>query len=29
MIQDIQGGKINLVITKDLSILGRNYIDTG
>ena len=29
MIQDIQGGKINLVITKDLSRLGRNYIETG
>ena len=28
-IQDIQGGKINLVITKDLSRLGRNYIETG
>ena len=26
MIQDIQGGKINLVITKDLSRLGRNHI---
>ena len=29
MIQDIQGGKINLVITKDLSRLGRNYIEVG
>ena len=29
VIQDIQGGKINLVITKDLSRLGRNYIETG
>ena len=29
MIQDIQSGKINLVITKDLSRLGRNYIETG
>ena len=29
MIQDIQGGKVNLVITKDLSRLGRNYIETG
>ena len=29
MIQDIQGGKINLVITKDLSRLGRDYIMTG
>ena len=29
MTQDIQGGKINLVITKDLSRLGRNYIETG
>ena len=29
IIQDIQGGKINIVITKDLSRLGRNYIETG
>ena len=29
MIQDIQNGKVNLVITKDLSRLGRNYIETG
>ena len=29
MIQDIQGGKINLVITKDLSRLSREYIHTG
>ena len=28
MIQDIQGGKINLATTKDLSRLGRNYIQT-
>ena len=27
--QDIEAGKINLVITKDLSRLGRDYIDTG
>ena len=29
MIQDIEDGKINCVITKDLSRLGRNYILTG
>lgn len=29
MIGDIQNGKINMVITKDLSRLGRNYIMTG
>jgi len=29
MISDIEDGKINLVITKDLSRLGRDYIDTG
>ena len=29
MIKDIQGGKINLVITKDLSILSIDYIHTG
>lgn len=29
MINDIEDGKINLVITKDLSRLGRNYIQTG
>jgi len=29
MIQDIELGKINLVITKDLSRLGRDYIETG
>ena len=29
MISDIEQGKINLVITKDLSRLGRDYIDTG
>ena len=27
--KDIENGKINLVITKDLSRLGRDYIDTG
>ena len=29
MKQDIEDGKINLVITKDLSRLGRDYIETG
>ena len=29
MIDDIEGGKINCVVTKDLSRLGRNYILTG
>ena len=29
MIADIESGRINLVITKDLSRLGRDYIDTG
>jgi DNA invertase Pin-like site-specific DNA recombinase len=29
MIGDIEAGKINLVITKDLSRLGRNYVQTG
>ena len=29
MIDDIEDGKINCVITKDLSRLGRNYILTG
>lgn len=29
MIEDIENKKINLVITKDLSRLGRDYIDTG
>ncbi len=29
MMQDIQRGKINCVIVKDLSRLGRNYIDAG
>lgn len=29
MISDIESKKINLVITKDLSRLGRDYIDTG
>ena len=29
MISDIEAGKINLVITKDLSKLGRNYVQTG
>jgi DNA invertase Pin-like site-specific DNA recombinase len=29
MISDIEDGKINLVITKDLSRLGRNYLETG
>ena len=29
MLQDIENGKINLIITKDLSRLGRNYIETG
>ncbi|MCM1168023.1 MAG: recombinase family protein, partial [Lachnospiraceae bacterium] len=28
MISDIEDGKINCVITKDLSRLGRNHIDT-
>ena len=28
MIQDIQSGKINLVITKDLSRLGWDYLQT-
>ena len=27
--EDIEQGKINMVITKDLSRLGRDYIDTG
>ena len=29
MINDIEFGKINMVITKDLSRLGRDYIETG
>ncbi len=29
MIQDIEKGRINMVITKDLSRLGRDYIETG
>ena len=29
MINDINLGKVNMVITKDLSRLGRNYIETG
>lgn len=29
MLDDIEDGKINCVITKDLSRLGRNYILTG
>ena len=29
MLNDIENGKINLVITKDLSRLGRDYIETG
>ena len=29
MLSDIDGGKVNLVITKDLSSLGRDYIQTG
>ena len=29
MIEDIDNGKVNLVITKDLSRLGRDYIKTG
>ena len=29
MIDDIEEGKINCVVTKDLSRLGRNYILTG
>jgi len=29
MIGDIESGKINMVITKDMSRLGRNYIETG
>ena len=29
MVEDIERGKINLVITKDLSRLGRNYVQSG
>ena len=29
MIADIEAGKINLVVTKDLSRLGRNYLESG
>lgn len=29
MIEDIEDGKINIVVTKDLSRLGRNYIEMG
>lgn len=29
MLRDIEAGRVNLVLTKDLSRLGRDYIDTG
>ena len=29
MIKDIEFGKINMIITKDMSRLGRDYIGTG
>ena len=29
LLQDIENGKINMVVTKDLSRLGRDYIKTG
>lgn len=29
MIRDIKNGKVNMVVTKDLSRLGRDYIETG
>ena len=29
MLQDIEDGKINCIITKDLSRFGRDHIDTG
>ena len=29
LLEDIDNGKVNLVITKDLSRLGRDYIQTG
>ena len=29
MIQDIENGKVNCIITKDLSRFGRDHIDTG
>ena len=29
MLEDIEDGKINMVVTKDLSRLGRDYIKTG
>jgi len=29
MLRDIESGKVNLVVTKDLSRLGRDYIQTG
>ena len=29
MLNDIESGKINMVVTKDLSRLGRDYIQTG
>ena len=29
MIRDIENGKVNMVVTKDLSRLGRDYIETG
>jgi len=29
MLSDIDSGKVNMVITKDMSRLGRNYIETG
>lgn len=29
MMEDVKGGKVNCIIVKDLSRLGRNYIETG
>ena len=29
MILDVESGKINMIITKDLSRLGRNYVQSG
>lgn len=29
MLEDVKNGKINCIIVKDLSCLGRNYIETG
>ena len=29
MLRDIEAGKIDIVVTKDLSRLGRNYVQTG